>query len=257
MATRRAVAYAVVLDAVGLEHKTAIFSRLVAEVLGAVGDGTLALDDPGAAGAVGDALDLLAGPHLRLVGATTSDGSLAVEDEEAADDVAGTTKARVGARALAATACREAAGAAEAAVPVLLELKRRLEEALSPLLKGVVAVARALVRDHGEAVTALAARDADFAAELAYDLRQLPPRAEAPSANPGARPSDDNAAVVDPAAVPKALRNRRQAKAPRRGRSAAALGDLTNMAGLADSEVVPEVSSRSRGGPFWTVLQPT
>ena len=121
------------------EHKLQITSKLCHDVLAAVPDGQLNLED--GHWVLADALMLLACKEIKL-GATGTGG----EDEgEAEPATAGGAAAAAKSKLLSAVARK---AMVESIVPIVIELKRHLEGARSPLLKDVFLFLRELLRDH-------------------------------------------------------------------------------------------------------------
>ena len=128
------------------EHKLQITSKLCHDVLAAVPDGHLSLED--GHWVLADALMLLACKEIKLGGAGAAGG------DEGDDDGGGGGGGAGGKDAAAANAKAKVLSLVarkamvEAIVPIVIELKRHLEGARSPLLKVVFLFLRELLRDH-------------------------------------------------------------------------------------------------------------
>ena len=169
------------LDPMDDEHKLQVTSKLCHDVLAAVPDGHLNLED--AHWVISDTLMLLACKEIKLssgVGQSAEDA----DDADAGNGSAGSTPAAVAAAKSKILSLVARKAMVESIVPIVIELKRHLEGARSPLLKDVFVFLRELLRDHKAHLQDIFARDRQLATEIEYDMRQLagqpPPRALQP-----------------------------------------------------------------------------
>ena len=165
------------------EHKLKVTEKICFDVLAAVPDGHLSLDD--ASPVVSDALMLLACKEIKLNGA----GGGAAGGGDDADDDGGADGAKAKAGTAAAAKAKILTVVArkamvESIVPIVIELKRHLGVHRSPLQKDVFVFLRELLRDHKAHLQDIFARDRQLGTEIEFDLRQLanqpPPRALLP-----------------------------------------------------------------------------
>jgi len=153
------------------EQKLQITGKLCHDVLAAVPDGTLPLES--ARAVLADALMLLACKEIKL-------GTVASADDDSAElgtDAEGGTeaeavKAKEAAKSKLLTQVARKA-MVESIVPIVIELKRHLENDRSPLLRDVFIFLRELLRDHKAHLQDIFARDRQLATEVEYDMRQL------------------------------------------------------------------------------------
>ena len=112
---------------------------------------------------VSDSLRLLACKEAKV-----GSGAGASADEPAEDGNAAAAAAR--GKVLSQVARK---ATVEAIVPIVVELKRHLEAAHSPLLRDVSLFVRELLRDHKPLLADILARDKQLATEIEYDMKQL------------------------------------------------------------------------------------
>ena len=112
---------------------------------------------------VSDSLRLLACKEAKV-----GSGPGASADEPAEDGNAAAAAAR--GKVLSQVARK---ATVEAIVPIVVELKRHLEAAHSPLLRDVSLFVRELLRDHKPLLADILARDKQLATEIEYDMKQL------------------------------------------------------------------------------------
>lgn len=170
-------------------------------MLAAVPDGTLPLES--ARAVLADALMLLACKEIKLGTVASADDDSAelgtdaeggteaeaVKAKEAAKSKLLTQVARKVSLAIAwllarisrqVLSCLNVPGVrncpqamVESIVPIVIELKRHLENDRSPLLRDVFIFLRELLRDHKAHLQDIFARDRQLATEVEYDMRQL------------------------------------------------------------------------------------
>jgi len=167
---RRLMVFRPLLGAMTSEHKLQTMAKLCHDVLAAVPDGQLPLDDT--QGVLSDTLLLLACKEIKL----TADGAANGAVDEAAEGDAGVPAAAAAAAnaargKLLSQVARKAT--VEAIVPVVVELKRFLEQQHSPLLRDLFLFLRELLRDHKQYLQDILSRDKQLASEIEYDMKQL------------------------------------------------------------------------------------
>ena len=168
---RRLMVFRPLLGAMTSEHKLQTMAKLCHDVLAAVPDGQLPLDDT--QGVLSDALLLLACKEIKLAAA---DGAANGAVDEATEGDAGVPAAAAAAAnaargKLLSQVARKAT--VEAIVPVVVELKRHLEQQHSPLLRDLFLFLRELLRDHKQYLQDILSRDKQLASEIEYDMKQL------------------------------------------------------------------------------------
>ena len=149
------------------EHKLQITGKLCIDVLAAVPDGHLHLND--ASQVVGDALILLVCKEIKLSGGA-GDTDADDDEDDTVDHKGKDRGAAAKAKVLSAVARK---AMVESIVPIVIELKRYLESARSPLLKDVYLFMRELLRDHKAHLQDIFARDKQLGNEIEYDMRQF------------------------------------------------------------------------------------
>ncbi|GAQ85855.1 condensin complex subunit 1 [Klebsormidium nitens] len=172
---QRVVIYDALLAAMAPEHRFATTAKLCAEILGGVAEGALAL--PACAGVLLDALTVVASKAIRAGAKGRADA-----DDDAPDDGAG------GAAAAAAAAKGRLVSAVmkknlmENVVPILIELKRVLEEARSPLLGPLMECIRSLLKEYKAELDDIFAADRQLGKEILYDIQKHEAAAKAAAA---------------------------------------------------------------------------
>ncbi|KAL6773776.1 hypothetical protein ACKKBG_A22455 [Auxenochlorella protothecoides x Auxenochlorella symbiontica] len=159
----RASLYSALLRSMTPEHRFASAARLTAEVLAGAADGALPLSAPGAAEVLGDALRALGSPDMRVAGAAAAAAGEGEEPDAAA--ALGAARGR-----LVSQLMRK--HLAESVVPVVIDLRRVLESARSPLLADLMLCARVMLKDHKDEIEDILVADRQLAKELLYDMRQ-------------------------------------------------------------------------------------
>ncbi|GFH23396.1 Cnd1 domain-containing protein, partial [Haematococcus lacustris] len=173
---QRDVVYHTLLRRMSPEHKFATQAKLVAEVLGAVADGLLPLQEQGAAEVLGDALRLLASKHIKV-----STSRMVAGDEDALMAAAGGEAAGAGATQAVAEVAKAKGKLVsammkkhlvESVVPLLVELKAMLSETRHPLLGPLMTCMVALLREHKGELEDILVAHKQLAKELLFDMKQ-------------------------------------------------------------------------------------
>ena len=159
------------LRAMTPEHRLATASKLCAEVLVPVAEGTLPL--PACNEVLADALAALASKEMSFKAAAAKAGAAVPGDDDDGDEAGGAGEqgaqlAHAKARVVSTLAKRNVV---EHFVPVLIELRTLLTAQKSPLLGHLMACARTTLRDFKDELEDILVADRQMAAELAFDLR--------------------------------------------------------------------------------------
>ncbi|KIY91854.1 Condensin-2 complex subunit D3 [Monoraphidium neglectum] len=152
------------------EHKFSTSAKLANEVLAGVADGLLPLEEAGEV--LRDALTVLSCKEIKVTASRLATG----DDEEAA---AGGLNGPAGTGAEAAARARGRLVSAmmkrhlvESVVPVMVELRRLLGEARSPLMGDLMATFSALLKEYKGEVEEILVADKQLAREILYDIKQ-------------------------------------------------------------------------------------
>ncbi|KAL1499117.1 hypothetical protein AB1Y20_013629 [Prymnesium parvum] len=148
------------------EQRLQTTAKLCHEVLAALPDGQLDLH--AAHWVVSDTLMLLICKEIKLSAAVAGGGEEADEGEAASNPAAAAASAK---SKLLSLVARKAM--VESIVPIVVELKRHLEQQRSPLLRDIFLFLRELLKDHKTHLQDIFSRDRQLAAEIEYDLRQI------------------------------------------------------------------------------------
>ncbi|GBF90548.1 hypothetical protein Rsub_03119 [Raphidocelis subcapitata] len=171
--------YRALLRHMSAEHKFSTSAKLAGEVLAGVADGLLPMEE--ASEVLRDALAVMASKEIKVTASR-----LAVDDEEEAGARAGGAAGAGDAAGAAAPTGAEAAARArgrlvsammkrhlvEGVVPVLVELRRMLAEARSPLMGDLMACFSALLKEYKGEVEEIFVADKQLAREILYDMKQ-------------------------------------------------------------------------------------
>ncbi|XP_078445415.1 binding protein [Wolffia australiana] len=155
--------YTSLLRQMAPEQLLATSAKLCAEVLAAVPDGLLSIDDPAGQSALQDALRVLACKEMRLQSARG--GEAAAEGEDVDNDSGATAKGRAVTQASKRNLVQHA-------VPIFIELKRLLESRNSPLTGDLVDCLCALLKDHKAEMEDILVADQQLLRELTYEMRR-------------------------------------------------------------------------------------
>jgi condensin-2 complex subunit D3 len=184
----RDLIYSALLRRMAPEHKFSTQAKLCAEVLAGVADGALPLAE--ASEVLRDALGVLAGSDVRVTAQRLAGGGGANggDDDDGAGGGGGSGLG-AGSGAGPAEAAARARGRlvssmmrkhlVESVVPVLVELRRLLQEQRHPLQGDLLAAAAAMLRDYKSEVEDILVADKQLAKEILYDLRQAEAAAKA------------------------------------------------------------------------------
>jgi condensin-2 complex subunit D3 len=180
----RDLIYSALLRRMAPEHKFSTQAKLCAEVLAGVADGALPLAE--ASEVLRDALAVLAGSDVRVSAQRLAGGGGAGADDE--DAGGGGSGLGAGGGGGAEAAAQRARGRlvssmmrkhlVESVVPVLVELRRLLQEQRHPLQGDLLSAAAAMLRDYKSEVEDILVADKQLAKEILYDLRQADAQAK-------------------------------------------------------------------------------
>ncbi|KAK9845075.1 hypothetical protein WJX74_010283 [Apatococcus lobatus] len=162
--SKRDAIYTMLLKHMAPEHRFATSAKLCSEVLGGVVDGLLSM--PACEEVLGDALRILASPHMKVA---AGKGGVAARDTDGEEQ---TGKAAMGAAKSKVVGAMMRKHLVEAGIPVLAELKRMLEAQRHRLLGPLMATLQVLLRDHKNEIEDILVSDRQLAQELLYDMRQ-------------------------------------------------------------------------------------
>ena len=170
---KRLAVYDFVLGHLQDEAKLMTASKLCQDVLGAVVDGGLSVEQPGVSAVVHDTLTLLSSDAMRLHSKPAS----AQADDDADDADAPSDAAAVDERLKAAKgrllSQLAKKSALESIVPIVMDLKRKMEAAKSPLVAPVMGYLRAMwLHFRGELMEILNT-DRQLAVEFEFDMRRM------------------------------------------------------------------------------------
>jgi len=154
------------------EHKFATAARLCQEILGGAADGALPLSE--CSDVIGDALRILASKDIKVA------ASAKASPDDAMDEI--DTAAAMGAAKGRLVSQMMKKHLAEAVIPVIIELKRGMEEVRHPLLGGLMTAAAAMLSEHKAEIEDILAADPQLAKEILYDIRQAEAAEEARAA---------------------------------------------------------------------------
>ena len=178
--SRRSVVYDFLCCQLSDESKLLTASKLCQDVLAAVVDGTLPLTERTSA-VVHDTLTILASDNMKLHSGATNKSN--TNDDEPDDDTDSQPAQHQPSTQHVADSLKQAKSRLlsklskrsilEQVLPVLIELKRKLEVARSPLVRGVLEWLRCLYVEWRSDVVAVLAADRQLAVEMEYDMRRM------------------------------------------------------------------------------------
>ena len=197
-ATKRRVVFDFLLGELADEGRLMTASKLCQEVLGAVVDGRLAIDQVGVSAVVHDTLTLLASDAMRFQ-SKPSASSPADDDGDDPDDPAKGVEDRLKAakgRLLSQVAKRSAL---ESIVPIVMELKRKMEGLKSPLVQPVLLYLQAMYGEWREEMMEILSHDRQLAVEFDFDMRRMEEERKAKSRrSAGLRKKSSSSVSVEP-----------------------------------------------------------
>ncbi|PVD33732.1 hypothetical protein C0Q70_04992 [Pomacea canaliculata] len=147
------------------EHRFQLTAKISQEVLGAVVDGILPLDEE-SHDLLQDALDILSSKEIKLNSLRSKPVEDASDEIEMANAVIASAK-----KTLITQVVKK--NVMENVVPVVLSLKHMLEKDRSPLLKDLMSFLRELMKDYKNEIKDILAADQQLACEVEYDLRKF------------------------------------------------------------------------------------
>nr|AGT16728.1 hypothetical protein SHCRBa_258_H24_R_110 [Saccharum hybrid cultivar R570] len=166
--SKRMHIYVSLLKQMAPEHLLATSAKLCAEILAAVCDGLLSVDDAGGRAVLQDALQILACKVMRIHPNILSENS---EMDEEGGEGGGTESALLAAKGRAVTQVAKK-NLIQIAVPIFIELKRLLESKNSPLIGCLMECLRALLKDYKNEMDEILVADKQLQRELLYDMQK-------------------------------------------------------------------------------------
>ncbi|XP_074320803.1 condensin-2 complex subunit CAP-D3 [Silene latifolia] len=163
--SRRMHIYVSLLKQMAPEHLLATFAKICAEILAAVSDGILNIDDSAGKSVLQDAFQILTCKEIRLPSnrASTSDSS--VVDEEGGDSTTAIARGRAITQAVKK-------GLIQNTIPIFIELKRLLENKNSPLIGSLMDCLRVLLKDYKNEIDDILVADKQLQKEIIYDIQK-------------------------------------------------------------------------------------
>eukprot|EP00271_Cylindrocystis_brebissonii_P002005 TRINITY_DN1235_c0_g2_i1.p1 TRINITY_DN1235_c0_g2~~TRINITY_DN1235_c0_g2_i1.p1 ORF type:complete len:992 (-),score=205.31 TRINITY_DN1235_c0_g2_i1:809-3391(-) len=225
MLDKRMVVYATLLRQMHPEHRMLTAVKICCEVLGGVVDGAIDVRELGNRAVIQDALAVFACKEARVAtgrgGAAGGAGAGEVEDEEAGGMGGAGGAAAAAAKGRLITQLMKK-NLVENTIPVLIALKRILEECHSPLQGALMACLRHLFKDFRGEVEELLAADPLLIKELLYDIQKDEmATAKAKATAAAAAAAATAAATATAAAVPADLTRRGGEERPQSSTAAA------------------------------------
>ncbi|XP_066359549.1 condensin-2 complex subunit CAP-D3-like [Miscanthus floridulus] len=166
--SKRMHIYVSLLKQMAPEHLLATSAKLCAEILAAVCDGLLSVDEAGGRAVLQDALQILACKEMRIHPNILSDNS---EMDEEGGEGGATASALLAAKGRAVTQVAKK-NLIQIAVPIFIELKRLLESKNSPLIGCLMECLRALLKDYKNEMEEILVADKQLQRELLYDMQK-------------------------------------------------------------------------------------
>ncbi|CAD6269901.1 unnamed protein product [Miscanthus lutarioriparius] len=166
--SKRMHIYVSLLKQMAPEHLLATSAKLCAEILAAVCDGLLSVDDAGGRAVLQDALQILACKEMRIHPNILSENS---EMDEEGGEGGGMASALLAAKGRAVTQVAKK-NLIQIAVPIFIELKRLLESKNSPLIGCLMECLRALLKDYKNEMDEILVADKQLQRELLYDMQK-------------------------------------------------------------------------------------
>lgn len=166
--SKRMHIYVSLLKQMAPEHLLATSAKLCAEILAAVCDGLLSVDDAAGRAVLQDALQVLACKEMRIHPNICTDNS--EMDDEGGDG--GSASALLAAKGRAVTQVAKK-NLIQIAVPIFIELKRLLESKNSPLTGCLMECLRALLKDYKNEIDEILVADKQLQKELLYDMQKF------------------------------------------------------------------------------------
>ncbi|KAK9099343.1 hypothetical protein Syun_026388 [Stephania yunnanensis] len=157
--------YITLLKQMAPEHLLATFAKLCSEILAAVPDGLLNLDDVTGQSVLQDALQILSSKEIRVLsnrGASTDPTEM---DEEGSGADPSIARRRMVAQVAKKSFIQNA-------VPIFIELKRLLESKKSPLIGCLMECLRVLLKDYKNEIEDILVADKQLQKELIYDMQK-------------------------------------------------------------------------------------
>ena len=182
--SRRAIVYDSLCCQLSDESKLLTASKLCQDVLAAVVDGSLPLNER-TSPVVHDTLTILASDNMKLHSTTNKASNTGNDDDhnDNNDDDTPSTQSQPAQQQHVAESLKQAKSRLlsklskrsilEQVLPVLMELKRKLETARSPLVRAVLEWMRCLYVEWRSDVVAVLAADRQLAVEMEYDMRRM------------------------------------------------------------------------------------
>ncbi|XP_031558321.1 condensin-2 complex subunit D3-like isoform X2 [Actinia tenebrosa] len=164
-ASKRSIIYQFLLSHMSDEDRFNLTGKLCQEVLGAITDGDIPLDEESGA-LVKDALKVLCSKGIKLSSMRTK----AADDMADEGDAAGAALVQARTKFLTQVLKKNMI---ENIIPIIIELKHMLEKQRSPLLKDLLAYLKEVMKDYRNEVQEVLSVDKQLANEIEFDLRKF------------------------------------------------------------------------------------
>ena len=173
--SRRRAVFDFLLGLLPDEAKLMMASKLCQDVLGAVVDGRLTIEQAGVSAVVHDSLTLLSSDVMRFHSKGSSSAAAAAADDEAddADEPARSVDERLKAAKGKLLSQVAKKSALESIVPIVMELKRKMEAAKSPLVQPVLLYLQVMYGDWKAEMLDILSHDRQLAVEFEFDMRRM------------------------------------------------------------------------------------
>ncbi|XP_031484623.1 uncharacterized protein LOC116253816 [Nymphaea colorata] len=161
--------YTLLLKQMAPEQLLATSAKLCAEILAAVADGLLNLNEPGAQSVLKDALQVLACKEMRI---QPSRGSAAAADATEMDEEPGNSNGTFVAAKGRVVSQVAKKNLVQNAIPIFIELKRLLESKNSPLTGCLMECLRTILKEYQDEIEEILVADKQLQKELIYDIQK-------------------------------------------------------------------------------------
>ncbi|KAL9232809.1 hypothetical protein vseg_007874 [Gypsophila vaccaria] len=163
--SRRMHIYVSLLKQMAPEHLLATFAKICAEVLAAVSDGILSIDEPAGQSVLQDAFQVLTCKEIRLPSNRAPISDTTGMDEEGGDGSSAIARGRAITQAVKK-------GLIQNTIPIFIELKRLLENKNSPLIGSLMDCLRVLLKDYKNEIDEILVADKQLRKEIIYDMQK-------------------------------------------------------------------------------------
>ncbi|KAF3774527.1 Condensin-2 complex subunit D3 [Nymphaea thermarum] len=161
--------YTLLLKQMAPEQLLATSAKLCAEILAAVADGLLNLNESGAQAVLKDALQVLACKEMRI---QPSRGSAAAADATEMDEEPGNSNGTFVAAKGRVVSQVAKKNLVQNAIPIFIELKRLLESKNSPLTGCLMECLRTILKEYQDEIEEILVADKQLQKELIYDIQK-------------------------------------------------------------------------------------